>query len=175
VLRPRQPAETRQGGSRKGMRPWWQPTGRKVSSFLLEISVEGFLLDECTIQAYRATDYRVHADEPFTLRIDKARRMRRISGSFAGCNCCLYHCLESIQPTTIERRSGHPNQASSRWASAETKRSILHRNTSRTPSYGSSAENRRSSCSPLSNKNSPAAFEYQLVRRGSLPKALKRG
>jgi hypothetical protein len=54
------------------MRPRWQPTGRRVSSFLLEISVEGFLLDERTIQAYRATDYRVHADEPFTLRIDEA-------------------------------------------------------------------------------------------------------
>ncbi len=53
------------------MRPWWQPTGRSVSSALLAISMEGFLLDEQLIQAYRATDYTVHATETFTLRIEE--------------------------------------------------------------------------------------------------------
>ena len=43
--------------------------GRSVSSALLVKTKEGFLLDEQLVQAYRATDYQVHATEPFALRI----------------------------------------------------------------------------------------------------------
>jgi hypothetical protein len=53
------------------MRPWWQPTGRSVLSALFVITTEGILLDETIIQAYRETNYQVHAAEPFTLRISE--------------------------------------------------------------------------------------------------------
>lgn len=53
------------------MRPRWQPMGRSGSSALLVNTKEGFLLDDQLIQAYRATNYRVHATEPFALRIGR--------------------------------------------------------------------------------------------------------
>ncbi|MCV2352631.1 DUF3293 domain-containing protein [Paucibacter sp. B2R-40] len=81
------------------------------------------VIDSGLVQAYRKTEYKVHGNEPFTLKVDEASPALAAAHRRHGVNCSAY--ITAWNPLGLGQEIGVNNQRNSELSAELRKRSLV--------------------------------------------------